>query len=97
MPIDNIVRMWYNVVKVDRRTHEEIDKMVAVGALVEGTIQMVASTATETILGRVVEVASGQVTVEGMITSRREPGELPVEVELPATIRLPSSAVTELS
>lgn len=70
---------------------------MTVGALVEGTIQMVASQATETIFGRVVAVSGETVTVEGMITVRQEPGELPVEVELPATIRLPASAVTELS
>jgi hypothetical protein len=68
-----------------------------VGALVEGTIEMVGTTATEHILGRVTAIAGERVTVEGMVVARRKsPTAVPVEVELPLTIALPKSAVVVL-
>ena len=71
--------------------------MVTVGSLVEATVEMVGTTATEHMMGRVVAITGDLVTVEGMILTRREtPAAVPVEIELPATLRLRKSAVTAL-
>jgi hypothetical protein len=70
---------------------------MAIGALAEGTIEVMGSEATETILGRIISATEGTATIEGMITVCQEPGQAPVEVEIPMTIRLPIASVTILA
>ena len=67
------------------------------GQLVTATVRMVGTQATEEVMGRVVAETERTVTVEGMVLSHREsPEAVPVEVELPLTIRVPRSDVVVL-